>query len=68
MPRYNEIQTVAPDYEPLPFYSSDDDGDLADWLRDTSNGPAAPAADFAILQAVAGAPADDPAAEASGGD
>jgi len=45
MPRYNEIQTVAPDYEPLPFYSSDDDGDLADWLRDTSNGPAAPAAD-----------------------
>ena len=41
MPRYNEIRTVAPDYEPLPFYSSDDDGDLADWLRDTSNGPAA---------------------------
>ena len=44
MPRYRDIRTVAPDYEPLPFYSSDDDGDLADWLRDTSNGPARRAA------------------------
>ena len=52
MPRYNEIRTLAPDYEPLPFYSSDDDGDLADWLRDTSNGPATTPPDFAILQAV----------------
>ena len=54
MPRYNEIRTQAPDYEPLPFYSSDDDGDLAEWLRDTSNGPAPAAAqpEFAILQPV----------------
>ena len=35
MPRYREIETDAPDYEPLPFYSSD--ADLADWLRDTSS-------------------------------
>jgi hypothetical protein len=63
---------VAPDYEPLPFYSSDDDGDLADWLRDTSNGPATTPPDFAILQAVGTSPQtgqpDDPAAEATGGD
>jgi DNA-directed RNA polymerase subunit beta' len=63
MPRYNEIRTVAPDYEPLPFYSSDDDGDLADWLRDSSAGQP----DLALLQPVGGA-AGDPAAEASGGD
>src|SRR5262249_13815595 len=36
MPRYREIEPDAPDYEPLPFYSSD--ADLADWLRDTSSG------------------------------
>jgi DNA-directed RNA polymerase subunit beta' len=35
MPRYREIEPDAPDYEPLPFYSSD--ADLADWLRDTSS-------------------------------
>jgi DNA-directed RNA polymerase subunit beta' len=35
MPRYREIEAHAPDYEPLPFYSSD--ADLADWLRDTSS-------------------------------
>jgi DNA-directed RNA polymerase subunit beta' len=35
MPRYREIEPNAPDYEPLPFYSSD--ADLADWLRDTSS-------------------------------
>jgi DNA-directed RNA polymerase subunit beta' len=34
MGRYREIDAHAPDYEPLPFYSSD--ADLADWLRDTS--------------------------------
>jgi hypothetical protein len=39
MPRYRDIEPHAPDYEPLPFYSSD--ADLADWLRDTS----APAGD-----------------------
>jgi hypothetical protein len=35
MSRYRDIETDAPDYEPLPFYSSD--ADLADWLRDTSS-------------------------------
>ena len=35
MARYRDIETDAPDYEPLPFYSSD--ADLADWLRDTSS-------------------------------
>ena len=30
MTRYRDIGTVAPDYEPLPFYSSDEDRDLAD--------------------------------------
>ncbi len=40
MPRYRDISTAAPDYEPLPFYSSDTDMeadlDLAAWLADTS--------------------------------
>ena len=38
MLEYREIDTDAPDYEPLPFYSSDQDEDLdlAEWLRDTS--------------------------------
>ena len=38
MKRYRDIATNAPDYEPLPFYSSDTDADLdlAEWLRDTS--------------------------------
>ena len=47
MPRYRDISTAAPDYEPLPFYSSDTDMeadlDLAAWLADTS----APAAGLA---------------------
>ncbi len=41
MMRYRNITTNAPDYEPLPFYSSDTDTgaelDLAAWLRDTSD-------------------------------
>ena len=42
MPDYNEIATNAPDYEPLPFYSSDaSDVDLAEWLASsTSTAPA----------------------------
>jgi DNA-directed RNA polymerase subunit beta' len=40
MMRYRDIATHAPDYEPLPFYSSDADVegdlDLAAWLADTS--------------------------------
>ncbi len=41
MLRYREIATEAPEYEPLPFYTSDTDADmdLASWLRDTSAGP-----------------------------
>jgi hypothetical protein len=37
MKRYRDIATNAPDYEPLPFYSSETDADLdlAEWLRDT---------------------------------
>jgi DNA-directed RNA polymerase subunit beta' len=44
MLEYREIDTEAPDYEPLPFYSSevDADLDLAEWLRDTSAGAATP--------------------------
>jgi len=45
MPEYRDIETEAPDYEPLPFYSSevDTDLDLAEWLRDTSAVPGAAA-------------------------
>jgi hypothetical protein len=41
MKRYRDIATNAPDYEPLPFYSSDTDADLdlAEWLRDTTTTP-----------------------------
>ena len=45
--RYRDIDTEAPDYEPLPFYSSDTDMeadlDLAAWLADTSASTTAPA-------------------------
>ncbi|MCU1428662.1 MAG: DNA-directed polymerase, beta subunit, predominant form, partial [Actinomycetia bacterium] len=39
MMRYREIATEAPDYEPLPFYSSEaeDEMDLATWLREASS-------------------------------
>jgi DNA-directed RNA polymerase subunit beta' len=39
MMRYREIATEAPDYEPLPFYTSEDEGemDLATWLREASS-------------------------------
>src|SRR5688500_18290028 len=42
MNKYREIATEAPEYEPLPFYSSDTgaDMDLAGWLADTSQGQA----------------------------
>jgi DNA-directed RNA polymerase subunit beta' len=43
MPDYNEIATDAPDYEPLPFYSSDaDDVDLAEWLASSTAGAEVP--------------------------
>ncbi|HEY6316814.1 MAG TPA: DNA-directed RNA polymerase subunit beta', partial [Acidimicrobiia bacterium] len=55
MPQYNEIATNAPDYEPLPFYSSDaEDVDLAEWLA-SSTATAAPAEEAepaAVLAAV----------------
>jgi DNA-directed RNA polymerase subunit beta' len=56
MPLYREIDTVAPEYEPLPFYSSEVEGEsLASWLRDTSM----PASDggLALVESEAGAPA-----------
>ena len=35
---YREIDNEAPDYEPLPFYSSEvDDFDGAEWLRNLSS-------------------------------
>ncbi|MFM8304908.1 MAG: DNA-directed RNA polymerase subunit beta', partial [Actinomycetota bacterium] len=43
MPEYRDIETEAPDYEPLPFYTMADDEqdlDLAEWLRDTGSVPA----------------------------
>ncbi len=53
MPLYRDIRTVAPDYEPLPFYTSEaeEEMDLATWLREASTAkPAAEAVpDFAIL-------------------
>jgi DNA-directed RNA polymerase subunit beta' len=37
--KYREITTEAPDYEPLPFYTSEaeDEMDLATWLREASS-------------------------------
>ncbi len=62
MPRYRDIETNAPDYEPLPFYSSDTDMesdlDLAAWLADTSAGSGAETAGLSTLSAVI----EDPAA------
>ncbi len=64
MPRYRDIETHAPDYEPLPFYSSDTDMesdlDLAAWLADTSaaSAPETAAPAIATLTAVI----EDPAA------
>jgi len=42
MEKYRDITTEAPEYEPLPFYSSDTgaDMDLAGWLADTSQAQA----------------------------
>src|SRR5213079_1054055 len=38
MPMYRNIKTEAPEYEPLPFYTSEveEEMDLATWLRDAS--------------------------------
>jgi DNA-directed RNA polymerase subunit beta' len=53
MNRYREIATEAPDYEPLPFYTSEaeDDMDLATWLREASSRQApGEEPDLSILQ------------------
>ena len=68
MPVYREITTEAPDYEPLPFYSTDIDAEaMAAYLRDSIGSPPAPepvAAEgetFGALTVV-----DDPAYEGTG--
>src|SRR6476469_2953300 len=42
MNRYRDLDVLAPDYEPLQYYSSDQDQDLAAWLAnlgtDSGNG------------------------------
>ena len=50
MPRYRDVVTEAPDYQPLPFYTSDyeDDLDLAERLRASLEGQSA-AVDASIL-------------------
>jgi DNA-directed RNA polymerase subunit beta' len=43
MPAYREIATNAPDYEPLPFYSTDIDAEaMAAYLRDSIGGGTQP--------------------------
>jgi DNA-directed RNA polymerase subunit beta' len=52
MPEYNEIATDAPDYEPLPFYSSDvEDVDLAEWLASSTAAPESAGAEPDAAQA-----------------
>jgi DNA-directed RNA polymerase subunit beta' len=52
MMRYRDISTYAPDYQPLPFYSSDTDTDgdldLAAWLADSSANALEPAAGLSL--------------------
>jgi DNA-directed RNA polymerase subunit beta' len=72
MNRYRDIQTHAPDYEPLPFYSSDTDAegdlDLAAWLADTSASAIEDeAAAFPLPSVLAPAPAPIEADDAGDG-
>jgi DNA-directed RNA polymerase subunit beta' len=40
MAKYREIATLAPDYQPMQFYSSaDEEQDIAEWLAGRSEGP-----------------------------
>jgi DNA-directed RNA polymerase subunit beta' len=60
MPLYRDIKTDAPEYEPLPFYTSEveEEMDLATWLREASSSRAAEA-DVAVLasgEPIEGAP------------
>jgi DNA-directed RNA polymerase subunit beta' len=52
MPLYRDIVTVAPDYEPLPFYTSEaeEEMDLATWLREASTPSRPDVSDISILQ------------------
>jgi DNA-directed RNA polymerase subunit beta' len=44
MPKYREITTAAPDYQPMEFYSMPDDGqDLSEWLAGKASAGEAPA-------------------------
>ena len=59
MPLYRDIRTDAPEYEPLPFYTSEveEEMDLATWLREAST-PRVTEPEFGILaDAVRGRPA-----------
>ena len=38
MTRYRTLELEAPDYEPLSYYSSDTDQDLAAWLANIGTG------------------------------
>jgi hypothetical protein len=38
MTRYRNLDLEAPDYEPLSYYSSDTDQDLAAWLANIGTG------------------------------
>jgi DNA-directed RNA polymerase subunit beta' len=63
MTRYREIATEAPDYEPLPFYTSEaeDEMDLATWLREASSRQGVDEEpDLSILQDFAASGGDEP--------
>jgi hypothetical protein len=74
MPAYREIATNAPDYEPLPFYSSEFDAEqMAQYLRESigSGGEEELAATAGVLTAVPdadgdGAPEEPVALEGTG--
>ena len=54
MPLYRDISTEAPEYEPLPFYSTDIDAEaMAAYLRDSITA-ASPAPDTEIVEGTAG--------------
>jgi len=70
MPRYRDVATEAPDYQPLEFYSSDyEDRDLAEWLRASheSQVAAAPAAQPAPAAPLTAVPETTTAPEEASG-
>ncbi len=66
MPRYRDVLTEAPDYQPLPFYTSDyeDDLDLAERLRASLEGQSA-VADATILSVAPDVPTPQMVSEAA---